>query len=568
MRLQLRFVVLLVFIFSGVAGLVYIGHQQNVDRTKDLLDVESSQHLQHFESILSLDSSRLKSFAADYSFWDQMSSFVITGDGTFASQTIDPSLSTFDADALWVYTKDNILKYYTHSSRLSRDATLNWTKQLSAKLDKQDTLHFYQQTSAGMLEVQAATIVGSDDPRHEGQTNGYLAVARLIDDAYTAQLSQLTQSLVTLNAASSVGAKTADTDSISVAKLLPGYDGRSVGELRSGYKSTAVASLDRSYSQQLRLLLILTVALIVISALYIWREVLVPIGTISKSIKMQRPSLLDPVVGLKTEFGPLAGTVKEFFAQKLTISKSEFERATLEKMNKDKISFMAVAAHELNNPINAVRLFAEYLTTLQKTNGPKEKIDLMVDRINKQINKANMLINDLHSAAEGESKDVALSMKEVDFDEFLEEELEQARLVVRHKLLHTGTTGQKVVTDSVRLGQVVVNLLRNAYKTSPDADTIHITSKFENGQVVVGVQDFGLGITKADQKHIFDRFYAPAGEPDLSPGLGLGLSISKQLIERLGGKMWVESAQGLGSTFYFSLPAAGDSKRPPSAPLN
>ncbi len=566
MKLQLRFLVLLVLIFSGVAGLVFIGHRQNVSSTHDLLQTEAEQHQKHLDSIVKLDGAKLHTFATDYSFWDEMAAFVSTADPAFAIENIDAALSIFDADSAWVFSPDNKLVYATHSNHLKSQPQLNWPVQLSSKLESKDALHFYQQTATGLFEVRASTIVGSNDPKHASPTKGFLAVGRLIDDAYTAQISQLTQSTVQLNAAGSVGEKAAEIDTISVARLLPGYDGRSVAELRSGYKSRAVADLDRSYAQQLRLLLFLTLALVALSAFYIWREVLLPIRTISAAIKSQQPARLDPITRLGTEFAELAATIKQFFAQKLTISKTEFEKEELAKLHKEKVAFLAIAAHELSNPVNAVRLFSEYVSLLYKKGGPPDKINLMLDRISQQINKANLLISDLHGAAEGVGQNMTVNMVEIDFDKFLREEIEQAGFSIKHKLVLTGSTGQKVVTDPARLGQVVSNLLRNAYRYSPDADTIHITSKYENGQVMVGVQDFGLGISKEDQTHVFEQFYHATSVAELFPGLGLGLAISKQIVERLGGKIWLESAKGLGSTFYFSLPAAGDSKRPPSTP--
>ncbi len=567
MKLQLRFLLLLCFIFSGVAGLVFIGHQQNVSRTKDLLKAEAAQHQKHFDSILQLDGKSLLTFNTDYSYWTDLANFVTSKDSTFAKENIDAALNNFNADAAWIYDPSGELVYSSVAGRFKKPVSLQWSKQLTALLEKKDALHFYQQTPSGLVELRASTIVRSDDPTHKGETKGFLVVGRLIDDAYAAQLSQLTQSTVKLNAANSVGSNSAGTDSISVAKLLNTYDDKPLAELRSSYRSVSVANLDHSYAQQLKLILFLTLALVAISALYIWKEVLLPIRTISMAIKTQKVAKLEPITKLGTEFAELAETVKQFFAQKLTIAKTEFEKESLEKLHKEKVAFLAVAAHELNNPINAVRLFSEYVTMLYKKGGPSDKITLMLDRISHQINKANLLVNDLHGAAEGIGQNITVNMKEIDFDKFLNEEIEQAGFSIKHKLVLTGSTGQKVVTDPDRLGQVVSNLLRNAYKYSPDADTIHITSKFDKGQVLVGIQDFGIGISREDQGHIFEQFYRASSVSELFPGLGLGLAISKQIVERLGGKIWLESTKDFGSTFYFSLPAAGDNKKPPSAPV-
>ena len=113
--------------------------------------------------------------------------------------------------------------------------------------------------------------------------------------------------------------------------------------------------------------------------------------------------------------------------------------------------------------------------------------------------------------------------------------------------------------DKERLGQVLTNLIANAIKYSPRQERIivHLTHTPET--LIVSVQDFGIGISKAHQKKVFERFYRVDSDKDRTyPGLGIGLYIAYQIIERHGGKMWVESMEGQGSTFSFSLPLAAE----------
>jgi len=106
-----------------------------------------------------------------------------------------------------------------------------------------------------------------------------------------------------------------------------------------------------------------------------------------------------------------------------------------------------------------------------------------------------------------------------------------------------------------RIGQVLINLITNAIKYSPHADmvVIHVARDPQNAQV--SVQDFGIGIGKEHQQKIFERFYQVTDpEEKTYPGLGIGLYLSFEIIQRHEGNMWVESNKGEGSTFHFSLP--------------
>jgi signal transduction histidine kinase len=113
-----------------------------------------------------------------------------------------------------------------------------------------------------------------------------------------------------------------------------------------------------------------------------------------------------------------------------------------------------------------------------------------------------------------------------------------------------------VFGDQSRLNQVVNNLLDNAIKYSPEGGSITVRLKRRGEEIEVKVRDSGMGIPEKDQKYIFERFYrAQNAMPGTFGGLGLGLYISRQIIMEHGGKMWVESSPGMGSSFYFTLPS-------------
>jgi signal transduction histidine kinase len=117
--------------------------------------------------------------------------------------------------------------------------------------------------------------------------------------------------------------------------------------------------------------------------------------------------------------------------------------------------------------------------------------------------------------------------------------------------------GAVVVGDADRIRQVLVNLLDNAVKYSPDGGAVHVTAMREGRSVRIAVTDEGIGIERAEQGRVFERFYRSDPNLEQSPsGTGLGLYIARELVERMGGRIDVDSEPGGGSTFSFVLPAA------------
>jgi signal transduction histidine kinase len=134
------------------------------------------------------------------------------------------------------------------------------------------------------------------------------------------------------------------------------------------------------------------------------------------------------------------------------------------------------------------------------------------------------------------------------------------------------TDKQKIITengkptlinaDRYRTGQVLTNLLSNAIKYSPDSKKIVVKTRVEKENLIVSVQDFGIGIEQDMLNKVFDRFFRVSHSTlNTFPGLGLGLYIAAEFIKRQGGKIWATSNPGKGSTFSFSLPLNGSNDK-------
>jgi signal transduction histidine kinase len=115
-----------------------------------------------------------------------------------------------------------------------------------------------------------------------------------------------------------------------------------------------------------------------------------------------------------------------------------------------------------------------------------------------------------------------------------------------------------IIGDPFRLSQVLQNLLSNAVKYSPDGGLIAIYGQVIPGFLQISVQDEGIGMTAQQQVHLFERFYRADASNTTISGTGLGLAISKLIVELHSGKIWVDSARGVGTTMHFTLPIAND----------
>lgn len=228
------------------------------------------------------------------------------------------------------------------------------------------------------------------------------------------------------------------------------------------------------------------------------------------------------------------------------------ERKKLEQRKDD---FIALASHELKTPVTSLKMFAQVLASRFKKEGDFASAKYM-ESMDTQINKLTEIVNGLLDVSRVHQGKLMYKKEPFAIDELVHQTIESVQLVTNsHTLEVNGNSKRMVIGDKDRIEQVLTNLINNAVKYSPKANKVVIELKNQNGNVLVSVTDFGMGIPKRDETRIFDRFFQ-VDTPIVKtyPGLGLGLYISKEIVARHGGKLWVESMEGKGSTFYILLP--------------
>lgn len=553
MRLQARFLLLYIFLFGAVATLLIWQRNLDLDRSRFVLQNELRQRQGYFEKILNVEGQPLESLSVDYSFWDEMVTFVQKRNLKFAQNNIDTALETFKADAAWVYRPDRSLVYFKAADGSTATPDLNLPPVFFDQLFITHFKHFFIEQSGGFLEIRAATIHPGNDTDHKTTPQGYWIVGRFWDEDVISSLGNLTQSTVHLSPVSAQSGNVIGTNYIAFSQALRGWDNQPVANLVSTAEVPVVQDLKNLYDRQLALLAFFTLISILIIMLTVWLWVIRPMRQISRSLHKQHPQDLDQLAHHTSEFGKLAQTIQLFYRQKVTIQESDYLKNKLLELNRSKGEFMAIAAHELKGPVGNVHIFAANLADLIHDGTSKKNLLHETERITQQARKATILINDMYQASKG-GQFIDFKHTEFDFDGFIRQEVENAQSSTPQHIVLTGQTDERITSDDNRLSQVMANLLRNASKYSSPTSTITVSLSATDNDVIVEVSDTGIGITPQDQIKLFERFYRSSKVTTSYPGLGLGLSVCKEIIEALGGKIWVRSAEGKGSHFYFSLP--------------
>ncbi len=218
--------------------------------------------------------------------------------------------------------------------------------------------------------------------------------------------------------------------------------------------------------------------------------------------------------------------------------------------------FISMVVHELKTPITSLKGYSQLLGRRCERMGDAQGMQLAT-RMDQQVNRLTGLIDDLLDINRMEGNRLRLRESDFAFDELVEEVMADIQLTTeQHTLVKEGQTHATIRGDRERIGQVLTNLLTNAIKYAPASERIVVRLARDEQSVTASVQDFGPGIPAEQQERVFEPFYRIQGQETTASGLGLGLTIAANLIARHQGKIWVESEEGAGTTFSFTLPLA------------
>ncbi|NLG85356.1 MAG: HAMP domain-containing histidine kinase, partial [Firmicutes bacterium] len=218
--------------------------------------------------------------------------------------------------------------------------------------------------------------------------------------------------------------------------------------------------------------------------------------------------------------------------------------------------YLRIISHDLRQPLTVIAAQAQLI---ERTAERPDRVRRGAQAIYATVWRMNTLIQDLVDVAHFEAGQLCLRIKEIDLPNYLFELLERLECTMKTEriIILSPPDLPAVAADPDRLERIFINLLTNALKYSEPESPVTISFRPEADHVLVAIADRGRGIAPEELPHLFTRYYRAPAVRDHTDGLGLGLYITKVLVEAHGGRIWVESMKEVGSTFYFTLPPKG-----------
>jgi PAS domain S-box-containing protein len=234
----------------------------------------------------------------------------------------------------------------------------------------------------------------------------------------------------------------------------------------------------------------------------------------------------------------------------------------IKKLEQRKDDFIKMASHELKTPITSINGYVQLLLNIydesddRRLHLSKTTVKSSLTTISKQVAKLTRLVSELLDLSKIESGKLELHKTKFDLADVVEETVQDVRhTTAKHAIIVQNDFEGKVFADKDRIAQVLLNLLTNAIKYSPNSDHIEVVVEGDHNFATIKVKDHGIGIDKKDQHKIFERFYRVEGKSEQTfPGFGIGLFIASEIIHRHQGTIAVESEKGKGSVFTVTLP--------------
>jgi PAS domain S-box-containing protein len=280
--------------------------------------------------------------------------------------------------------------------------------------------------------------------------------------------------------------------------------------------------------------------------------------TARKLAEMERERLLAAEQAARTEAERARGTLARQNADLLRLN----ER--LVELDRLKDEFVALVSHELRTPLTSIRGYLELIRE-GKGGAITQKQEHFLDVMNRNSERLLRLVSDLLFVAQAESGRVALQLESLDLAAVAKESVEATRPLAAKRAIAVNLAAAdelRLSADHARLVQLLDNLLSNALKFTPEGGRIDVSVSAQNGHAVLEVADTGMGIPRAEQERLFERFYrASTATAQAVPGTGLGLAIAKAIVDAHGGSIEVESDEGSGATFRVELPVRRQQRR-------
>jgi len=556
-RLLLTLVLIGIISMLILLSIYFIANKQE----KLMFDASQVQFNNEVNSLVGLKTSSLNQVVYDYTFWDDFVKKIYSKDSYWFENNISSILKSFHFDYVSVYDTTFKLVHEATSDGLELKGLVSMDVLAKLKTDK--FLNYFQLTPNGIIQISCATVHPDNDPTHTlTKPSGFFVLAKSWDKSFIEELSLLSSSqIVFLQQGDSVPQKADFT--ISVNRILNAWDGKTIGRF---VFTRTTESMMLFHKLKDSMLLVLGLAIFCTGFIFryaIRKWVINPLNLVTAILKSGNPSLIAKLQQSKGEFKDIGNLFNDFFRQRDELKHAK-EKA--EESDKLKTAFLSNVSHEIRTPMNGILGFAELLRTADLTGTEQQEY---LEIINISGDRMLNIINDIVDISRIEAGLISVNATCSDINEqtayiftFFKLQAQEKGLSFKSK---NGLPGNQSIihTDHEKICAILTNLIKNAIKFTECGSiefgyvlkNLKKANQTENLLLEFYVKDTGIGIPANRQKAIFDRFVqADISDSRAFQGAGLGLSISKAYTEILGGNIWMESEEGKGSTFYFTIP--------------
>ena len=550
-KLLLLVVSTTIFFLLLYASLYFYTMQEEKQFYKSTFD----QYNNEVNSLFKLNSETPTATIIDVTFWDELVKYTRTKDNKWYDKSVASQFETYDMDYIGVYDLNNKLISKTNSFKIKSNDFI--TKEMMLHVNASKLTRFYFRIPEGVVEIFGATIHPSNDPKKsKSKPSGYFFMVRLLDKQFLGNLNLISSSKTSLsnenNSAKAVG------DVVTVNLDLKDYKNNVVSKIT--FKR--IFNLNFKNTKEILFTIILaSIFNVLICLYYIKRWVYNPLKLITSILETGSLFAISSLRRIKGEFGYIGNLFEENSNQSKQL---EISKLKAEESDKLKSSFLANLSHEIRTPMNAIVGFSDLLNNPDLNENEKAEY---LRIINRSGNNLVSIIEDLIEMSKIDALQIKPKYKGINLEKCIKELYETIKMTIPKEkqfdffvIKCPNPIEKYLLTDVVKLKQILVNLIANAVKfTDKGSISFGYEINENDGTVVFTVKDTGRGIDKKNLTAIFDRFLRVEDHFHAeSNGLGLGLAISKAYIEMLGGSITVTSSFGNGSVFTFKIPLVFD----------